>query len=57
MMKTGFDIFKYSNPSGELVWRVSGTLNGKRIRKNFKARSDAVAYRQECSIEALNAES
>lgn len=36
---------------------MSGTLNGRRIRKNFKLRTEAVAERQELNIEYLNSES
>lgn len=41
-MKTAkrFKIVPFTNPSGDKVYRVSGTLDGKTIRKNFKSKSD-----------------
>ena len=54
MAKSKFKITEFTNPSGGKAWRLSGTLNGKRVRENFKTRSDAVAKRQECEIERLN---
>jgi hypothetical protein len=57
MKKTRFKITDFLNPSGKRVYRVSGTLDGKTIRKNFQSRSDAVEYRQKLEIEFLNGES
>lgn len=57
MSKHRFKITPFSNPSGAKVFRVSGTLDGESIRKNFKTRTDAVAYRQQLEIEHLNGES
>ena len=57
MANNRFKITKFSNPSGQDVWRLSGTLNGKRIRKNFSTREDAVDERQHLDIEHLNNES
>jgi integrase len=57
MANNRFKIAKFTNPSGQDVWRLSGTLNGKRIRKNFPTRDEAVAERQQCEIEHLNGES
>jgi len=54
MAKHKLKIARFANPSGEFSHRVSGTLNGRRIRKNFRARDEAVAYRQELEIERLN---
>jgi len=34
-----FVISKFTNPSGEIVFRVTGWLVGKRIRKNFSSRA------------------
>ena len=42
-------ISEFTNPSGEIVFRVTCWLDGKRIRKNFPTRADAVAKRQTCS--------
>ena len=42
---------------GSEAWRLSGTLNGEQIRKNFKSRNEAVAERQQLSIRYLNEQS
>ncbi len=57
MAKQRFKITRFINPSGSEAWRLSGTLNGKQIRKNFKSRNDAVAERQKLSIRYLNEQS
>lgn len=57
MAKSRFKITKFKNPSGAQVYRLSGTLNGKRIRENYKSREDAAAKRQEYDIEHLNGQS
>ena len=57
MTTTRFKITKFTNPSGQDVWRLSGTLNGQRIRKNYSTRDEAVADRQHLDIEHLNNES
>ncbi|HZL45195.1 MAG TPA: hypothetical protein VFC28_03135, partial [Opitutaceae bacterium] len=36
-----FVISEFTNPSGEVVFRVSGWLDGKRVRKNFSTRAEA----------------
>ena len=46
-----------ANPSSQDVWRLSGTLNGQRIRKNFQTREAGVAERQHLDIKHLNDES
>ena len=57
MAKQRFKITGFINPSGSKAWHLSGTLNGKQVRKNFKSRSDAVAERQQLSIRYLNEQS
>ena len=57
MAKSKFKITPFTNPSGEKVWRLSGTLNGKRVRENHKTRPEAVSKRQEYEIERLNGQS
>ena len=52
--KSRFRISKFQNPSGDIVWRVSGSLNGERIRKNFRTRAEATGERQRLDIRALN---
>jgi transposase-like protein len=53
---TSFVISEFTNPSGEIVYRVSGWLEGKRIRKNFATRVEALAERQVFEIQRLQAE-
>ena len=43
---SSFVISQFTNPSGEIVFRLSGWLDGKRIRKNFSTRTEAEAERQ-----------
>ncbi len=57
MAKNRFKITPFTNPSGAKAFRVSGTLDGKSVRKNFKTRPEAVACRQDLEIEFLNSES
>ncbi|MGH7997374.1 MAG: tyrosine-type recombinase/integrase [Opitutaceae bacterium] len=47
---SSFVISQFTNPSGDVVFRVSGSLDGKRIRKNFPTRADAEAERQALDI-------
>lgn len=57
MPKSRFKVTSFTNPSGSRAFRVSGTLDGKTIRKNFGTRAEAVDYRQKLDIEFLNGES
>ena len=41
------------NPSGKIVFRVSGYLCGQRIRKNFSTRAEAEDERQVLGVKAL----
>jgi site-specific recombinase XerD len=52
-----FKITRFTNPSGMCAYRVSGTLDGKSVRKNFKTKSAAVAFRQQLEITFLNQQS
>lgn len=52
-----FVISEFTNPSGEVVFRVSGWLDGKRVRKNFATRPEAQAERQALELAALQGES
>ena len=49
-----FKISKFTNRGGSLSWRVSGSVNGKQIRRNFQSRADADAERQVLEIKRLN---
>lgn len=52
-----FKITPFTNPSGDKVYRVSGTLDGKTIRKNFKKRKDATDCQQHLEIKYLENQS
>ena len=52
-----FVISEFTNPSGEIVYRVSGWLDGKRVRKNFPTRAEARAEVEGLEIDAARAES
>ena len=54
--KNSFVISQFTNPSGEIVFRVSGWLDGKRIRKNFPTRVEAEAERQALKLAEIQAE-
>lgn len=54
---SSFVISEFTNPSGEVVFRVSGQLDGKRIRKNFDSRTEAQAERQTLELVRVQAES
>lgn len=43
MKHASFVIKEFTNPSGEVVFRVSGWLDGKRIRQNFPTYAEAKA--------------
>ena len=53
---TPFVISQFTNPSGEIVFRVSGWLDGKRIRKNIATRPEAEAERQVLEVQRLQGE-
>lgn len=57
MAKHRFKITPFTNKTGTKSYRVSGTLDGKTIRKNFKTRDDAVEYRQKLDIKYLESDS
>jgi len=48
-----FKITPFTNPSGDKVYRVSGTLDGNTIRKNFKKRKDATECQQQLEIKYM----
>ncbi|MDE3084727.1 MAG: tyrosine-type recombinase/integrase [Verrucomicrobiota bacterium] len=51
-----FVITQFTNPSGKVVFRISGWLDGKRIRKNFGTRAEAEAERQVLEVHRLQGE-
>jgi len=48
-----FTISEFTNPSGEVVFRVSGWIDGKRIRKNFPTGVEAKAETDAFEIQRL----
>ncbi|HXC02296.1 MAG TPA: site-specific integrase, partial [Opitutaceae bacterium] len=54
--KRSFVISQFTNPSGEVVCRVTGWLDGKRVRKNFATRAEAEAERQILEVQRLQSE-
>jgi integrase len=40
-------VTKFKNRSGNASWRVSGTVNGERIRKNFASHAEALNEKQQ----------
>ena len=54
--KSRFKVTRVAYRSGSTAYRVSGTLNGKQIRENFKPRKEAYAERQELDIQRLNSQ-
>jgi integrase len=51
-----FVIAKFTNPSRDIVFRVSGWLDGRRVRKNFATRAEAEAERQVLEVQSLQGE-
>lgn len=51
-----FVITPFTNPSGEIVFRVTGWLDGKRIRKNLPTRAEADAERQVLEVQHAQGE-
>ena len=54
--ESAFVISEFTNPSGQIVFRVSGWLDGKRIRKNFPTRAEAKAEADTLEIQRLQGE-
>jgi hypothetical protein len=53
---TPFVVSQFTNP-GDVVFRVSGRLDGKRVRKNSPTRAEAEAERQVLEVQRLQEES
>ena len=51
-----FVITPFTNPSGEIVFRVTGWLDGQRVRKNFHTRAEAEAERQALEVQRAQGE-
>jgi hypothetical protein len=52
-----FVISEFTYPSGKIVFRLTGWLDGKRIRKNFPSRAEAGAVPQTMEIQQKQAAS
>jgi integrase len=56
MSKERYSIKSFTNPSGAEVFRVTGrTPEGTQIRRNFQDRREAIGFKAELEIAALNA--
>jgi integrase len=53
---SSFVISEFTNPSGEVVFRVAGWLDGQRVRKNFETRAEAEVERQTLEIKRAQAD-
>ena len=53
---TPFAISEFTNPSGDVVYRFSGWLDGQRVRKNYWTRAEAEAKRQALKLAQIRAE-
>ena len=51
-----FVITPFTNPSREIVFRVTGWLDGQRVRKNFRTRDEAEAERQVLEVQRAQGE-
>jgi integrase len=50
-----FRIVEFANPSGGTAFRVAGwTVDGKRVRENFKTHGEAVSRKTELEIQSAN---
>jgi len=53
--KERFSVSLYTNPSGVRVYRVQGRMpDGRQMRRNFRTYQEAVGYKGELEVEALN---
>ena len=57
MKQTKFSLKKFQNPSGAIVWRVTGWHNNERIRLNFSTRAEAAAEKSALEIKSYQATS
>src|SRR5262245_61368978 len=51
---SGFRIKEFLNPSGRVAFRVSGWLDNKRIRQNYKTHEEALARKTQLGVRAAN---
>ena len=50
MRKSRIQLKEFQNPGGTVAWRVSGTVNGEQIRKNFKTKEAAKEFKQQQEV-------
>ena len=55
MKDSKFVVSEFTNPSGEIVYRLYGRVDGQRIRKNFSTWAEAEAERQARELARLQA--
>ena len=48
-----FTVQRMKHPTGTVYWRVAGTINGKRYRKNFQKKKDATEEKQRLEVKQL----
>lgn len=53
---SAFQITPFTNPFGDIVFRVTGWLDGERVRTNFKTRAEAKAEVQALEIRQIQNE-
>src|ERR1035437_8017185 len=53
MNPTKFAVIRFENQSGTVSWRVDGSLNGIRFRKNFKTKAEAAAEKGVLELRAM----
>lgn len=56
-VKSKFQIKKITYQNGTNAYRVSGRIEGKQIRRNFKTRKEALQVKQELEVERINGDS
>jgi integrase len=49
-------VTRFTYPNGSVAWRVSGSVDGKQIRKNFSDRTEALEEKQALEIRKTNGE-
>src|SRR5579872_2046412 len=52
--KEKFSVMRFRNRNGAFSFRVDGSLNGVRIRRNFKTQEEAAAEKAALELKALH---
>lgn len=52
--KSKIKLSRFTYPNGTRSWRVSGSVDGKQVRKTFLSKEEAEGYKQELEIKLLN---